>query len=268
MKITQFAIDKLVSFITGDGYPPSKSGRELIALFNNYGARDVYDEFGLPDIGKRNGQRPSRKEYVKKRLEKLNNSPEMRDLLTFRFNELISETNIQKLNEILNSENFQVVQVGDKVLIQGGVIDRRKPVVNEAHFQDIQKRIIAAIENAKVSIRVVMAWFTNDTLFNKLLEKNYQGIDVKIAIYDDGVNKKYGVDLSQIPHTKIKRGKKGGLMHDKFCVIDNQVVITGSYNWTNNAETRNDENVTIQNDPEQATRYSEEYRRLITKKNY
>jgi phosphatidylserine/phosphatidylglycerophosphate/cardiolipin synthase-like enzyme len=264
MKITPFAIDKLVPFITGDDYPPSRSGRELIALFNNYGARDIYDELGLPDIGKKNGQRPSRKEYVKARLEKINNTPEMRDLLTSRFNELISETNIQKLNEILNPENFQVLQVEGKISIQGGIIDKRKPVVNEAHFQDIQNRIISAIENARVSIRLVMAWFTNDTLFNKLLEKHNQGIDVKIAIYDDGVNEKHGVDLSQLPHTKIKRGKRGGLMHDKFCVIDNQVVITGSYNWTNNAETRNDENITIQNDPEQATRYSEEYRRLTT----
>lgn len=264
MKITPYAIDKLVPFLIGDDYPPSKSGRELIALFNNYGARDIYDELGLPDIGKKNGQRPSRKEYVKARLEKINNTPEMRDLLTFRFNELITESNIKKLNEILNPENFQIVPEDDKVSIQGGVIDRRKPVINEAHFQDIQNMIISAIENARVSIRVVMAWFTNDILFNKLLEKHNQGIDVKIVIYDDGVNEKHGVDLSQLPHSKIKRAARGGLMHDKFCVIDNQIVITGSYNWTNNAETRNDENITVLNDPEQATKYSEEYRRLTT----
>jgi phosphatidylserine/phosphatidylglycerophosphate/cardiolipin synthase-like enzyme len=51
-------------------------------------------------------------------------------------------------------------------------------------------------------------------------------------------------------------------MHDKFCVIDNQVVVTGSYNWTNNAEFRNDENITIEHDQAQATRFSVEYRRL------
>jgi len=60
----------------------------------------------------------------------------------------------------------------------------------------------------------------------------------------------------------IRRGSRGGLMHDKFCVIDNQIVITGSYNWTDNAEFKNDENVTVQRDPSQATLYSEEYRRL------
>ena len=53
-------------------------------------------------------------------------------------------------------------------------------------------------------------------------------------------------------------------MHDKFCVIDNQVVITGSYNWTTNAEFKNDENITVQKDPEQATIYTLEYKRLTT----
>ena len=32
-------------------------------------------------------------------------------------------------------------------------------------------------------------------------------------------------------------------MHEKFCVIDNQIVISGSYNWTDNAELRNAEHI-------------------------
>ena len=51
-------------------------------------------------------------------------------------------------------------------------------------------------------------------------------------------------------------------MHDKFCVIDNQLVITGSYNWSDNAEFKNDENITIEKDPNQASSFSEEFRRL------
>ena len=265
MKILPFTIEELVPFITGNEYPPKRSGKELIVLFNKYGARDVYDEFGLPDIGKRNGQRPSRKEYVKARLQELNNKPELRELLSLVFNELEErDSYLKKLNEILNPDKYGVVSMDNSLIVQGGVIDNRKPIVNEAHFKDVQNRILTALDNARVSIRVLMAWFTNDVLFNKLLEKHKEGIDVQCAIFDDGVNKKYGVNIDLIPNVKIKKGKRGGLMHDKFCVIDNQIVITGSYNWTNNAEFRNDENVTIENDPVQATRFSEEYRRLTT----
>lgn len=265
MNITPFTIKELVPFINGDENPPRRSGPKLIELFNKFGTRDVYDELGMPDIGKRNGQRPSRKEYTKNRLQKISRSQKLRELLQNVFDELEDkEGSIDKLNEILSPEGFHVALSNEKLLLQGGVIDRRKPVVNQAYFQDIQNSILHALDEAKVSIRVVMAWFTNDVLFNKLVEKHNQGIDVRVAIYNDGINRKHGIDISKVPHDLLRRGMRGGLMHDKFCVIDNQVVITGSYNWTNNAEFRNDENITIEKDPEQATRYSQEYRRLTT----
>ncbi len=267
MKLSDYAIQKLVPYVTGDGYAPSRSGPELVKLFNEFGARDLYDfnKGGLPDIGKKNEQRPSRKEYVEARLREFSSKPELRDLLNRVINELNKgDTTIDDLNTIFNSENFSVVKNGETYVLNGGVVDRRKPVIKQAHFQDIQDKILVALESAKVSIRVIMAWFTNDTLFNKLVKKYKEGIDVHIAIYDDGVNRKHGVDIAQLPHKMIKRGQRGGLMHDKFCVIDNQIVITGSYNWTDNAEFRNDENITVEHDPEQATKFSVEYRRLAT----
>lgn len=265
MKITPFTIDELIPIINGDGIAPRRSGPQLVRLFNRYGARDVYDEKGLPDIGKSNGWRPARLEYTKFRLQELSGKHELRELLEDVFNQLEDkEGNIEKINEILNPDGYHVTLKDSRIELQGGIIDRRKPVVNESHFQDIQNRILNTLDNAKVSIRVVMAWFTNDLLFAKLVEKHEQGIDVKVAIYDDGINRKHGIDISKVPHDLLKRGMRGGLMHDKFCVVDNQVVITGSYNWTNNAEFKNDENITIEKDPEQATRYSEEYRRLTT----
>jgi hypothetical protein len=140
---------------------------------------------------------------------------------------------IKNIEGLLNDEGYVIESVNGEFFIQGGVIIKAKPVINEAHFQDIQNKILIALDGAKVSIKVIMAWFTNDTLFNMLIKKHKQGVDVEISIYDDGVNKKHGVDITQLPHKRIKRGKRGGLMHDKFCVIDNQVVVTGSYNWTN-----------------------------------
>jgi phosphatidylserine/phosphatidylglycerophosphate/cardiolipin synthase-like enzyme len=267
MILSDYAIKQLVPYVTGDGCPPSRTGPKLVELFNKFGLRDIYDfnNGGLPDIGKKNGHRPSRKEYVEARLRELSSKPEFRDLLSQVINEIQKgETTIDDLNTILNPEKFSVIQTGETYTLQGGIVNRRKPVVNQAHFLDIQNKILDALDGGKVSIRVVMAWFTNEALFNKLLEKHNVGVDVQVAIYDDGVNRKHGVDISKVPHKMIKRGQRGGLMHDKFCIIDNQVVVTGSYNWTNNAEFRNDENITIEHDPDQATKYSIEYRRLIT----
>ena len=111
---------------------------------------------------------------------------------------------------------------------------------NEAYFADIEKRIIEALDKAEATINVCVAWFTNPQLRDKLIEKKRDGVDVKVIIYKDGVNHRKGVDLSQLTH-KEYRGERGGIMHEKFCVIDNVTTISGSYNWTLNAENKNDE---------------------------
>src|SRR6267142_170133 len=58
----------------------------------------------------------------------------------------------------------------------------------------------------------------------------------------------------------IQRGSKGGILHDKFLVIDSSYVITGSFNWTNNASSKNDENFVVLDD--QAVKFQEEFDRL------
>lgn len=144
-----------------------------------------------------------------------------------------------------------------------GVIDNSEAVRNEAHFKGIQDKILNALDKARVSIIVSMSWFTNSALLEKLVQKQNEGIDVRVVIYDDGINKKHGVDLSQLRIIYKVRAERGGIMHNKFCVIDNQIVITGSYNWTTNAETRNAENVTVQYDPKSATDYTVMFNELI-----
>ena len=70
--------------------------------------------------------------------------------------------------------------------------------------------------------------------------------------------------MSGLNSVKV-RSDRGGIMHEKFCVIDNQIVISGSYNWTDNAELRNAEHINItENDNELATKYSLEFNRLFS----
>jgi phosphatidylserine/phosphatidylglycerophosphate/cardiolipin synthase-like enzyme len=262
MKLTEYAIQQLVPFILGTEDPlPILSGRELVNLFNTFGFRDVYRE-GLP-INQKTNQHMSRKQYIENRLLQLSGRIELRLLLESVINKAHDSVAFSKeINSIIEVEGYNAFEMNGVYSIQGGVIDRRPSVQNEAHFIHIQNQILTALDKARVSIRLAMAWFTNVILFNKLIEKQNQGIDVQLLIYDDYINVNYGVDFSQLNCKHIKHAEHGGLMHDKFCVIDNQIVITGSYNWTNNAEYRNNENITIEKDPEQATRYSEEFRRL------
>jgi phosphatidylserine/phosphatidylglycerophosphate/cardiolipin synthase-like enzyme len=72
--------------------------------------------------------------------------------------------------------------------------------------------------------------------------------------------------------TEFDRLKEAGLdvrldgnrnsMHHKVIVIDGEIVITGSYNFSNNAEKRNDENVLILHSSEIAGLYLSEFERV------
>ena len=157
----------------------------------------------------------------------------------------------QDVNEALN-----------QFFSKGIVIGAAKPIKNDILFNNIANEIIEDLNKARVSIHVAMAWFTNQVLADKLIEKFNEGVDVKVVSFEHPVNTRFGVNIGAIPH-KIIRGTRGGTMHDKFCVIDNQFVITGSYNWSDNAENKNDENVTIMRDYKSASDYSVEFRRLF-----
>lgn len=140
-----------------------------------------------------------------------------------------------------------------------------KKISLDAKFKGIESQIKKELDQANATIDVCVAWFTNPVLAQKLKEKAKEGIKVRIIVFDDNTNAKHGVDVSVTPNIEVKRvkaDKKSGLMHEKFCVIDNNNVISGSYNWSTNAEFKNDENIqVVSNNTENASKYTREFNR-------
>lgn len=168
----------------------------------------------------------------------------------------------QKIKDIISEIGYGIEMVEGKYTVTGTVIKKVNEIKNDAQFKDIQNKILVALDKAKLSIDVAVAWMTNRVLYDKLLEKQKEGVNIRIIINNDGINGKHCPDLSPFEHKNI-RSANGGIMHNKFCVIDNQIVITGSYNWTNNAEYRNEENVNVTYDDNKlATAYSLQFRNL------
>ena len=151
----------------------------------------------------------------------------------------------------------------DKYL--SGVHEETIDIVSNVHFNAIESKILFALDEAKATIDLCLAWFTDDKLRDKLLEKQNEGCVVRVIRYKDGVNKSKGVDLEGIEHIEI-RGERYGIMHRKFCIIDNQTVLDGSYNWTINAETKNDEDINVHRKAlDLASSYTKEFNRMWNK---
>ena len=69
------------------------------------------------------------------------------------------------------------------------------------------------------------------------------------------------LDDAGVP-VRCRVGHDGGIMHHKFAVLDEQAVISGSFNYTDAASTRNDESLMILQDPAQAAQYTSAFEEL------
>lgn len=138
----------------------------------------------------------------------------------------------------------------------------------EAIFENIAERIIQEIDKAEDSIYIAVAWFTNKNIFNKLLIKS-EKCKIQIIISNDEINNNSYVDFDLLANKKASIYKVGNgdteLMHNKFCVIDYNTVITGSYNWSYKAE-NNFENIIIHSqDYELANQFVNEFKQIVKK---
>jgi hypothetical protein len=132
----------------------------------------------------------------------------------------------------------------------------------KAHFSCISKVIIDHLSGAQFEIAAAVAWFTDRDIFEVLCKKARLGVKVSVVLIGDEINQGAG----RLNFTKLQN--LGGqvvflaqgsatepIMHHKFCVVDRNIVITGSYNWSQKARS-NDENITVVTD---AGAFAQEY---------
>jgi|GEM_PF-716521 len=118
----------------------------------------------------------------------------------------------------------------------------------KAHFRKIRRQIIKELDKASERIIVAVYWFTNHDLFDKLMEKLNDGVKVEVIIHNDYINNRNeGLYFQGFIDNggKFYFSDSFNPMHNKFCVIDDKVLINGSYNWTYYAENRNMENILL-----------------------
>ena len=134
-----------------------------------------------------------------------------------------------------------------------------------SYFEEIEKQIISKVSSSQSSVFVAVAWFTNQLLFDSLTDAIENNVAVKVLILDDILNRnEFGLDFGVLTKlgADVRFAKKAlGTMHNKFCIIDD-MVITGSYNWTYHAN-NNSENILMTDEDSVVNSYREEFDRLF-----
>lgn len=119
----------------------------------------------------------------------------------------------------------------------------------ESHFsaqEGIEWVIEREIDNANKSIQVAVYVLTSRPLAQALIDAYNRGVKVRIILDPSNASAAYSKASYLVDNSIEVRVKRGaGLMHHKFALIDDTVLITGSFNWTASAEVRNDENILL-----------------------
>lgn len=124
--------------------------------------------------------------------------------------------------------------------------------------------ILQEIENAESEILVAAYSFTSQPIVDALVAAHKRGVDVSIVVNKGSINgngaKARYIDEKGVP---IRANAKYSIMHNKFMVIDEHTVETGSFNYSAAAVNRNAENVLVVKCVSSiASSYKEEFQRL------
>jgi competence ComEA-like helix-hairpin-helix protein len=146
--------------------------------------------------------------------------------------------------------------------------------------------IAKTLSTSTKTVDLALFVFSDQQLANILEERHHQNVQVRALIapqfayrpYSEALdmmgfalsdNCKYEVDNRPWKNPISTVGApilpKGDLLHDKFAVIDNKTVITGSHNWSEAANHGNDETLIVIENPTVAAHYQREFDRLYGK---
>ena len=117
------------------------------------------------------------------------------------------------------------------------------------------------LNQAKKVVLIALYGFNNSVLAQDLTKLAQRGVKIRIKIDTvKGAEKKESKLIATLKAAgiSVQTVAAGGRNHNKFAVVDDSTVITGSYNWTVKAES-NFENLLVLSCPELAKQYTREW---------
>ena len=118
------------------------------------------------------------------------------------------------------------------------------------------------LAKAKASIYFMTFSFTHKEIANIILLKHQENLTIQGVMEARQVTKDSVFQQLQYQGIDVMKDKNKANMHHKVFIIDNQTVVTGSFNPTNGGDSRNDENLLIINDERIANAFVEEFGRV------
>jgi phosphatidylserine/phosphatidylglycerophosphate/cardiolipin synthase-like enzyme len=140
-----------------------------------------------------------------------------------------------------------------------------EPAIDGVYFSPrggCENQVINWINKANSSIHVLIYSFTLDSVGNALIEALDRHIEVKIVFEKGQIGQSSEYQRLRNSAVDVRNDTNPSYMHDKIMIVDGKVVLTGSFNWSNNAENENNENLLIITSTSLATTYENEFQKI------
>jgi phosphatidylserine/phosphatidylglycerophosphate/cardiolipin synthase-like enzyme len=128
----------------------------------------------------------------------------------------------------------------------------------------VQVRVVEIVNAAQESIYFMAFSFTSDPIGQAVRARAEDGVTVAGVMDNEQVKSNIGTEYDPFRHAglDVYRDGNAGQMHHKVIVVDERIVILGSYNFTNAAEVRNDETLLVVHNAGIAAQFIEEFKRV------
>ncbi len=126
---------------------------------------------------------------------------------------------------------------------------------------DVMDHLVSLVNSAKTSVRFMAFTYTHADLSNAMIQRAKAGVKVQGVIENRGASQGALVPLfcAKLP---VETDGNKYTMHHKVIIIDDSIVVTGSFNFTQSADKANDDNVLIIHSPAVAALYNQEFSRV------
>lgn len=147
------------------------------------------------------------------------------------------------------------------------VLEKGARILVEVYFAPEDKvadHLIPVLAGARRSVRFMAFSFTNDRIGGTLIDLARRGVSVEGVMEDRGTETQFtAYGLLQNAGIPVWKDGNPYLLHHKVFIVDEEIVVLGSYNFSSNADRENDENLLIIHDPEVAKVFLTEYERVL-----
>jgi len=125
-------------------------------------------------------------------------------------------------------------------------------------------KIASVLNSAEQSIYFLAYSFTSNDLGAIVRAKDAAGLIIQGVMDEEQVKSNQGTEYDPFLQAGLAVRIDGidGLMHHKVFIIDEKIVVLGSYNFSQSAEERNDENILIIYNEAIAKQFIKEFKRI------